>query len=252
MATTLADLTLAAQQYSDNVGSNFVATTGTAPVEWTRYVNVSLQDVYGLTAQVYGADYYMQSPATGYTFTTTGLTQFYALPTDFFKLLGLDVLYGAQNQWIGLKPFPITEHNRYNWTNTPAPAAGLQFRMFYIPRVTLLVNPGDTIPDALDINGWGDLIAVNAAIMALTKEESDTSALMARKQEFVARINAEAENRDAASADKIVDVRGRMGPGLQYHIAGSNLWLIGFQIGFPFFGMEWDAGNGYGGSGGVW
>lgn len=238
MATTLAALTTRAQQESDNINSQFVTTSGT-PSEWTNYINQSFAEIYGLTAQVYGADYYVQTPSTGYLFTTDGINAFYALPADFFKLLGCDVLYGSTNQWMGLRPFAFGDRNRFSAINSPIPAAGQQLRLFYIPRPTLLVNAGDTVPDALSMNGWDEYIVVDAAMKAMGKEESDISALMARKQALIDRINAEAENRDAGSPASIVDTRGRGFAGMQYRINGSNLWLIGWNArGWP--GGDWD------------
>lgn len=244
MAETLLNLRTQCKTEADMTNASFVSDN-----EWNTWINRGAQEIYGLTAQVFGADYYVQSPSTGYTFTTDGLTQFFALPTDFFKLLGLDVLYGATNQWIGLKPFAIGDHNKFNATNTPIPAAGQQLRMFYIPRFPGLTVDASTIPDALSMNGWSEYIVAWACRQAMMKEESDASQFNQRILELKSRIEAEAENRDAGNADKIVDSRGRGGPGIQYRINGSNIWLIGFQPGAPYFGMDWDvAGPGWGGA----
>lgn len=247
MSTSLAQLTTRCQSESDNTNSEFVASTG-SPSEWTNYINSALAEVYGLTATVYGADYYVQSPLTGYLFTTDGINQFFSLPADFFKLLGVDVLYGAQNQWVGLKPFAFGDRNKFNAVNSPIPAAGQQCRVFYIPRYTPLVNAGDLIPDALSANGWDEYIVVDACIRTLAKEESDVSVFMARKKAIIARLDAEAANRDAGSPASIVDSRSRGVPGISYRINGNSLWLIGFQLG-AWPGGDWDI---YGGSNSPW
>src|SRR6185369_15950485 len=200
MAETLLNLRTQCKAEADMVNASFVSDN-----EWNTWINRGTQEIYGLTAQVYGADYYVQTPSTGYTFTTDGISQFFPLPSDFFKLLGLDVLYGAVNQWVALKPFAFSDRNKFNWTNTPAPAAGQQLRMFYIPRFAGLSTDLDTIPDALSMNGWSEYIISWAVRQALMKEESDWTPHQKKIDELTSRINAEAENRDAANADKIVD-----------------------------------------------
>lgn len=234
MAETLATLTLRAQQESDQVNSGFLSAS-----EWTTNINKSLTEIYGLTATVYGADYYYQTPNTGYLFTTDGVSEYFNLPADFFKLLGIDVLYGAANQWVGLKPFAFADRTKFSAINSPIPAAGQQLRVFYIPRVTPLVAAGDAIPDALSMNGWDEYIVVDAAMKALAKEESDVSVMGGRKQALIERINAEAENRDAGMTANIVDTRSRGSPAMQYRLAGNQIHLIGWRItGWP--GPDWD------------
>lgn len=222
--TTLLQLRDRCKQESDQVNSAFIS-----DAEWDNYINGSYQEIYGLTAQVYGDDYYVQSPATGYTFTTTGLTAYYALPSDFFKMLGLDVLYGSLNQWTSLKPFGIGERNKFSALNSPIPAAGQQLRLFYIPTVTRLVLDADVLLTPITANGWEEYVVADACIKACGKEESDVSVFAARKAELKARIDAEAANRDAGSPAHIQDARGRGTGAMQYHISGSNLWLIGYQ-----------------------
>lgn len=230
--TTLADLRQRCQEESDNVGSSFVQNS-----EWQRYINGSYTELYGLLIQSYGNDYYVQAPTTGYTFTTDGINQFFALPTDMFKLLGVDALYGGQNQWVALRPFAFGDRNKFSAINSPIPAAGQQIRLFYVPTLTQLAGDSSATVDL--VNGWEEYIVVDAAMKALAKEESDVSVFMSRKQSLVARINAEAENRDAGMPAAIVDSRGRGAGGMQYRLNGNQLWLIGFNArGWP--GPEWD------------
>ena len=235
MPTTLANLTDRARQESDNVNSTFVATTG-SPTEWTNYINQSFFEIYGLTAQVYGAEYYVVNPAP--TFVTDGINDKFALPADFFKLLGVDVLYGGTNQWTSLRRFTIGDRNKFSAINAPIPAANQTVRLLYVPRPTALTAAVD-LPDALEMNGWSEYIVVDAAMKAIAKEEGDVSVLMARKQALIDRINAEADNRDAANPQRITDSRGRGSGGMEYHLWGSNIWLIGWNArGWP--GNDWD------------
>lgn len=58
------------------------------------------------------------------------------------------------------------------------------------------------------IHGWEEYVVLDAAIRALTKEESDPSPLYAEKQEIVQRINEMADSRDKGSPKRLVDVTG--------------------------------------------
>lgn len=238
---TLAQLRERAQQESDMVNSEFVSSA--AGGEWTNYINAAYTELYGLLVQAFGNDYYTQTPSTGYTFTTDGINQFFALPADLFKLLGVDVLYGNANQWVGLKPFAFGDRNKFSWINTPIPAAGQTVRLFYVPKLTQLAADADATIDLQ--NDWEEYIVIDAAMRAVAKEESDVSVLLSRKAAITQRLEAEAENRDAGMPASIVDSRGRTDPGMCYRLNGGKLWLIGWNIrGWP--GPDWDLAPGQG------
>jgi hypothetical protein len=220
--TTLAQLRTRAQSESDNINSTFVANS-----EWLDFINQSLFETYGLFAQAYGNDYFFQSPSGGYTFTTDGINNFFNLPADFWKLLGIDVQVASPSQWVTLKKFPISDRNRLSVFNGPTPQAGQTLRVFYIPQLTPLAADSDTIPTALSQNGGDELIVIDAAMKALAKEESDVSVLMARKAAIIQRLESEAENRDASQPSTMVDVFNRRARGMMYHVTGSQIWLIG-------------------------
>ena len=233
MATTLLQLRDRAKQESDNVNSSFLT-----DAEWNTNINASYQELYGLIVQAFGNDYFTQSPATGYTFTTTGTTSFFALPSDFFKLLGVDLQISSPGNWVSLKPFPFAERNIFSVSNTQFPMAGQTIRILYVPLPTLMVADVDTIDG---VNGWEEYIVIDAAMKALAKEESDVSVLMARKAAIIDRLNSEVENRDAGSPYVVADVIGRRSLGMRYRLNGPNLWLIG--NGQPGWGPDGDWGG---------
>lgn len=226
MTTTLLQLRDRAKQESDNVNQSFLS-----DAEWNTNINASYTELYGLIVQAFGNDYFTQSPSTGYTFTTTGTTQYFALPTDFFKLLGVDLQIPSPQQWMSLKPFNFSERNTLSSFNSPTPMAGQTLRMFYVPRVTPLVGDSDTIDG---VNGWDEYIVIDAAMKAIAKEESDVSVLMGRKQAILARITTEIENRDAGGSSTIAMTRGNSYRGMKYRLNGNQLWLIGNSV--PFYG----------------
>jgi hypothetical protein len=230
--STLSQLRTEAKQRADMVNASFVSDD-----EWNAWINRGMQEVYGLTAEVFGGEYFVQSPVTGYTFTTDGIAQQFTLPSDFFKLLGVDVLYGSANQWVELKPFNLADRNRFSGSNQSIPAAGQTVRLLYVPTYTPMTLDASTPPAALVLNGWEEFAVAHATRLALLKEESDTSVPDRILAELRARVQAEAENRDAANPKKMVDSRDRGSPMMAYNIYGGYLWLIGQRvIGQPYYG----------------
>lgn len=217
--TDLATIIASCKFQSDNVNQTFISDD-----EWTSYINSAYQELYGKIVQHFGNDYFVQAPSTGYTFLTDGQSQFFALPEDFFKLLGVDLQLTSQNQWVSLKTFAFADRNRYSLYNGGIPAAGSLIRIFYVPRLTLPVSPEDVIDG---VNGWEDWIVAKACLYALAKEESDVSVFMARLAAIDDRLASEIENRDAGQGGTIVDTLGRRALGMQYRLNGNKLWLIG-------------------------
>ena len=236
--TTLATVRTAARERSDMVNSQFLT-----DAEFNSNIQASQQELYGIIVQKYGNDYYLAgTPDNWYQFTTTSTATSYALPDGsstyllkdgsttapaFWKLLGVDLQLGsASNGWLTLKPNPFVERNRLNgpyaqlayglrtqlkyrlagntlWL-TPQPASGQVIRIWYVPRLT--VPTADT--DVIDgVTGWEEYLVIDAAIKALQKEESDCSLLMAQKAAIIARLEAEAENRDAGAPPVVGNAR---------------------------------------------
>lgn len=221
MATTLSFLRTAAKQRADQVNSSFLTDT-----EWNNNINASLQELYDVLTQKYGNDYFYSTQ----TITTDGVSDNFALSSNFYKLLGVDlqITSGTNPQRVTLRSFTFSERNRYaipnfqTWfgvTNLryrlragtlwfiPLPAANQTILVHYVPQLTTLVNDSDTLPAAIDGMGWEEYIVIDAAIKALQKEESDVSVLMAQKVAIEKRIEAAAENRDAGAPATISDTQ---------------------------------------------
>ena len=232
--TTLLQLRTRCKEESDNVNSSFISDS-----EWNDYINDAYGAVYGQLAQAFGSRYFVQSPSTGYLFTTDGTNQQFALPADFFKLLNVSVQVTSPQQWVSLRPFPMADVNVISLFNTQIPAAGQTVRLFYVPRVTLLSGDSDTIADAVSINRWDALIVAKACVKAMRKEESDITPYLITIKEETERIDAESESRDAGNPSRIVDTYGRRARSMQYALFGSNLYLVGGAT--P--GWWWDLGD---------
>lgn len=222
---SLGQVRLLSQQRADRVNSQFV----TLP-EWNSYINQSYFELYDLLVTLY-EDYYL-APAVN--FITNGAAS-YALPNGtnysaapaFYKLMGVDCgLNTTNNAYVTLKKFDFIARNRYvypNITSTPLgvfnmqyrvmgsniqfipqPATGQNIRLWYIPRLTQLLQDTDLMDG---VSGWTEYVIIDAAIKALQKEESDVSVLGAQKMAMIDRIQSSAMNRDAGAPDTISDTR---------------------------------------------
>ena len=233
----LSQIRLAAMQRADRVNSNFV----TMP-EWRGYINQAMFELYDLLVTVY-EDYYVSTPvqfvADGTTFlyklpngsnsfqngVSPGIT---FTPPPFYKLIGVDLaLNNATNAYATVNKFNFSDRNRFVYPNTastiygvfnlqyrllgtnqiefiPTPSAGQALRLWYIPRLTELLQDTDTT--ITGISGWIEYVIVKAAFYALTKEESDTTSLVLQLAALQKRIEETAANRDAGMPDTISNV----------------------------------------------
>lgn len=214
-SVTLSYVKTAAQRRADMLNSAFIETQ-----ELTDMVNSSYAELYDLLTTLYGNDYY----ATTSILNFVNGQQSYTLPSDFYKLLGVDLKIDATRK-AALKPFMFPERNRYqnsllpsiygflqfryrlNGNNiifTPVPDSAREVTLWYIPVVSTLVNEGDTFDG---VNGYEEYIIIDVARKLRIKEESDVSELMADKAAMITRINDSAQNRDAGMPERVMDVQ---------------------------------------------
>lgn len=215
----LSDLRLAAKQRADMEHSAFLS-----DAEWNREINNSYLELYDILVEHYGDAYFSANP---FPFTTDGVNVLFPLPVDFYKLQGVDVQLTGVNtgQWFTVARFNFAERNKYNLPSAlsgyrysrlryrlngsnimvePLPQAGLNFRLWYTPRLAPLINDTD-VADGL--SGWLDYVVVDAAIKALTKEESDTGELVRQKMSLHQRILSAAGSRDSGQPNTVQDTR---------------------------------------------
>ena len=184
--------------------------------ELNNYINASVGELYDLIIQKYGSDYYVSSS----TINVVSGTDSYSLPSDFYKLLGVDLVVDSDRS-IALKRFMFNERNktirwdrsstykfRYrlqgdNLVLSPEPEGAETLKLWYIPLPATLTNDTDELKG---FSGWEEYVIIDAAMKCLQKEESDVSVLFAQKQAMIQRIEVAAENRDANEASRITDV----------------------------------------------
>lgn len=249
---TLSQIRLAAQQRADRVNSQFV----TQP-EWRGYINQAMFELYDLLITVY-EDLYVAQPvqfvADGSTFLyplpngvltySSGIDPTQTITAKpFYKLLGVDMaLNNATNGYVTVNKFNFADRNKFVYPNTastiygvfnlqyrllgvdkiefiPTPSAGQALRLWYIPRLTELLQENDTTDTG--VSGWLEYVIVRAAKYALDKEESDTTKLDQELLFLKARIEETASNRDAGMPDTVSNVRSNVG-GSDYGPGSTN------------------------------
>lgn len=207
---------------TDQENSGFIS-----DAELLEYINSAYAEYYGLITTLY-EDYNVASA----DMTTVSDANIYNLPSNFFKMLGVD--YDADtDQVIELERFQFVERNRFQRdgavdpsgrgiryklmgdtiTLVPAPPAGKKIRLWYIPSAPLLQTDTQLIDG---INGYEEMVICEVAMRIMNKQEQDAGPFVAAKNAVMARIQEEAPNRDPGTPPKVGDARGLEDPGRFY------------------------------------
>lgn len=212
---TLTQLILKSKQRANMEHSDFV----TDP-EWTDYINYSISELRDLLISKVGESYF-EKPLS---FTVAPSDSDYTLPSDFYKLSSLRLV--TTDCEIPLNRFEredeiylderksVLKYRLRNDTITFHPvslAKGKTFSGWYVPLVTELTLATDKLQG---YNGWDEFVILRSAVMALEKEEQDTSALTLRLEQLRQRIEAMADNRDQYQPAIIYDNEKLVNP---YH-----------------------------------
>lgn len=238
----LGQIRLNSMQKADRVESNFV----TVP-EWNTYINLAMFELYDLLVTTYedlyvapaiqfvcdGVTYQYPLPNGSNSFLDANNPAISFTPKPFYKLLGIDLaLQNVNNAYVTVNKFNFIERNRFVYPNTsstlygvfnlqyrllgnnsimfiPTPSGGQAIRVWYIPRLTELLQDTDTTDTS--VSGWVQYVIVRAAMYALQKEESDVTMLTQELLFLKARIEDTSMNHDAGQADTISDVRNGYG-----------------------------------------
>lgn len=210
-SVTLLEMRTRSRERADMVNSRFIT-----DAELNHYINASVQELYDLLIASRGESYYISSS----TFSTANGTASYNLPSDFLKLMGVD-LNTSPNQAVTLKSFKWQERNqargpyyiqyqaalRYQLrggqlTFSPTPQGAQSITLWYVPRAIVLVGDSDSFDG---INGWEEYVIIDAAIKMRVKEESPVQELMIAKQDMLSRVLQASAARDSAEPSRVVD-----------------------------------------------
>lgn len=215
---TLGTLKTAARERADMVNSKFISDD-----ELARYINASVKDLYDKL--INAGEFYFFSSAD---ISIVANTSAYNLPSDFYKILGVDLLVDTNGNAVTLKPFQFEQRNSFLFTPTwnvvglsymrymiqgnqlkfvPMPSGSATVRIYYAPVFADLVSDATTFDG---VNGWEEYVILDSAIKMLTKEESDPSVLMAERQKMIQRLDEMKLMRDLGAPSKIGDVSKTM------------------------------------------
>lgn len=181
--------------------------------ELTRQINGSIAELYDLLVSV-NKDFYLSSN----NISVVSGTETYALPADFWRVQGVDVL--SSGKYYPMPRFNFAERHqlqdsgdvirsaRYrvmgsNLRIRPKPTWTGTAVLWYIPAPAQLVNDSDTFDG---IAGWEEYVVVDCCIKLAQKREEDASLLVKLKGDLVARIRSSACERDDAEPDRVRDV----------------------------------------------
>jgi hypothetical protein len=213
MSTTLSALRTRVRFKANMENSQFCT-----DAEINQYINDAYQGLYDILVGKF-EDYYVTGPVT---ITLASGESTYTLPSGFYKLLGVDRSLGGDNYY-PLTPFNFRNRNAVAVNNrrfgvvpylqyrivgdtlrfVPEDQAVGEFRIWYVPKATLMTADSDTIEG---VNGWEEMVVIDAAIKCLIKEESDTNQLSLEREILRKRIDELALNRDAGEVQTIQDV----------------------------------------------
>jgi len=198
------------------VGSSFV-TDATDSLD--AMINAAAKELHDLLIEKFGSDYKVSSSS----FNTSAGVSTVALPSDFYKLLGVDLTINGfvhtlekfnfrdRNALKNLGAYTPTTPPLYRLEGSnlrlyPAPNSTYAGVIWYVPVQADLTSGGGS-PVSLDmVNGYEEYVVLRAAIMALAKEESSTGALESQLALQIQRIERAAENRDAGAVHQATDV----------------------------------------------
>lgn len=203
--TSVADIVLQVRKKCDMENTDFVTDD-----EIMGYLNEAQNTLFDEIVIADEAFFAISVPLTA-----TGTTL--ALPSDCYKLVGLDLLGGSRPRTLRRTSFLqrneslvgaiSTNPKYYVKGNTihfvPAPSYST-FTLHYIPNITEFTDLTDDLVEP--INHWRKYIICSAAVDCLTKEESDVSAMMRAKDEALDAARRCVRNRDYSEAQSITDV----------------------------------------------
>lgn len=194
------------------------------------YATDSFAEYYDLIVTCYEDDFAV-FPAPEFSVPSQAFG--YPLPTDFYKLRGLDKK--ESGDWVEVSKFQLLNRNR-NQVNRPIQRIyprvryriyGNQiifddtdnsdgdYRIFYIPKPPTFTDRAETV--TFDSATRKELVVNYIAEKLLIKEESDTTAVAFRIANLRKTIVDSAIDRDPGEPDQITDITSDSNNGLLYN-----------------------------------
>lgn len=219
MQVTVQTIIDSAIDLADMKRSNFIDQTGTAGTELIRYANMAYKDLYAQI--VLSKEFYF---TTSSTISVVSGTDTYSLPSDFYKLDGVDLALDNSGRYLTLRPFQFVERNKFrsglaltiapygqvfkyvvvggNIRFLPIPSQSASITLWYTPEPAVITSFSTSL--SLPI-GSDEYMSLYIACAMLAKEETDTSALNAKRLEVIDQLKNSLKDRDQGSAAYVVD-----------------------------------------------
>jgi hypothetical protein len=169
--------------------ANVVSDNHVTDDELNDLINECITENWDLLVSCAPPDFY----ASTTTISVSSGTSAYSLPSDFYRLRAVQVQEG-NDEYRPIGPIQDAEIQRYR-----TPDATSTVRMRYIHTAPLLTSDASTFDG---VNGWGELVVMNAAIDVMNKRRQDPTMLMAKRDRFVERIRLNV-TRDAGEPARI-------------------------------------------------
>lgn len=199
--------------------------------DFTTEINKSLAQLDMILISKFN-DYKLTAISTTCTTGTNNI----AVPSDFLKFRGLDVVVTANNVdgYMSVEPFSFKKRNQrpypFPMTNNgggfmpyilmyrvqgsnililPASVAGnYTYRLWYTPDYVPLVNVGDTLQSYMDSQDWYEYAVCDTCAKCQAAQDLNPEVFMHQKEELKDMIiRLSAPNRDAGSPAFISDER---------------------------------------------
>ena len=210
LTVTLSYLKEQVRARADQQNSLFINDT-----ELLGYINGSASALYDMLVEA-AEDYYVDKVVIPIVQGTNE----YDLPEDFYKVLGVD--YYVNSKPVPMSRFNFRDRHLYNYLDArpeivryaiwgqqlvfkPMAPNIASVNLWYVPRITLLVNDADTLDG---VNGWEEFIILDAAIKCMVKEESDPTVLVNQLNAVKDRIKTMSKDRDQGEPRTTTDIVG--------------------------------------------
>lgn len=187
--------------------------------ELTRWINQSAARWWGHIVRARGEQYVM----TTATPSTVAGTATVAVPSDFFKLKGIQWDRGSSKRQrihrIELQDFLRLDVDSRDWTTGrlrvmvegtnfrfhPTPNAVYNLIVWYIPAAPQLSADDDTLDG---VNGWEEWVVLDAAIKVMAKQKRDSSLLEDERKLVMKDIQSVSDDVDDGEPGYVVDSGG--------------------------------------------
>ena len=235
---TLFQLMTKCRERTDMVNSTFVTDS-----ELKGWINIGMCELHEILVNVFEA-YYVKNTGEDPFLTSQGYADYTlpgdnpgTLPTDFYKVVGVDLSMGAGFEGsivvYRMRPYSFQERDAYSnplmtsarSTNTfynirgnqihfiPKPSIGAKVRLHYIPEPVQFVESGTTdnnkaiseIAPAV-CKGWEEFVINGVSAKMIMKEEGDPTPFLKMQAGDRVRLESNAGQRDAGETKAIRDV----------------------------------------------